>query len=96
MVAQVADVPYPPPEEPISNIIHVIIGGLPEGISHAYLKNKARRIPPEETRNKRLKRDEVITFSKADIVPNQMPSANKNHCLQHRDKESVCGQRRYC
>lgn len=75
-VAQMIDVPPSPPEEPILDKIHVIIGRQPERVSQTYLKAEAHCIPPEEPRDKRLKRGEVITFFEADVVPNQVPHSD--------------------
>lgn len=66
----------PPLEELISKTIHIITGGVPESVSQAFWKAKARWISFEEPRNKRLQKDEVITFSEADVVPNQTPHAD--------------------
>lgn len=72
-VRQIEATNDPSPEEPISEIVHVIIGGVPKNVSQAFWKAKARRIPPFEPREKRLGRDEIITFSEADAIPNQIP-----------------------
>lgn len=60
------------PFNQVIGVIHLIFGGLPQGISQASLKIKARRPPPEEPIHKQFKRDEVITFSELDTVPDIM------------------------
>lgn len=65
------DVPPPPPEEPISKVVNIIIDGSPERTSQTFWKVEARRIPLEEPCNKRLNRDEIINFYEANVAPNQ-------------------------
>lgn len=60
-------------KEPILDSIHVILKELHGNIFQAHLKAEAQRIPREEIQDKWFRRDEVITFSKGDTVPNQTP-----------------------
>lgn len=62
-VGQISHVPSPPPEKPIPEIVYVIMEGIPEEVSQAFWRVEANRVPPKEPCDKRLKGDEVITFS---------------------------------
>jgi hypothetical protein len=67
--------PPNPPQGGAARVINVIHGMVGE-VSNSQLKAKARQVPPEEPRNKRLRPDETITFSDADAVPNQTPHSD--------------------
>lgn len=62
----------PPLLELVSNIIHVILGWLPKIVSQAYLKVEVW-CSLEEPQHKWFWRDEIITFSEANTMPNRMP-----------------------
>lgn len=57
----------------ITGIIQTIFGGIPEGTSKTALKTQARRVPPQEPIHQRLRPEETITFSEADVVPPSSP-----------------------
>lgn len=55
----------------MSNAIYVILRKPSEGVSQVYLKADVQRIPAKEPPYKQFQKDQVITLSKVDIVPNK-------------------------